>query len=183
MKSPRDAIRAGLALLPESRKEQGLLMRRSILENVSLPHMDEVSRFGVFDFGRERERVGDLVRRLDVRTAGLTSLIDTLSGGNQQKVLFGKWLFRTPRVLIADEPTKGVDVGAKHAIHALITRLAEEGMGVLLISSEIEEVLGLSHRILVMRYGTVVAEFDGTTATETEVMNAAFGADAGSKTA
>lgn len=176
MKRPRDAINAGLALVPESRKEQGLLMRRSIVENVSLSHMNEVSRFGVFRFERERERAGDLVQRLDVRTSGLKALVDTLSGGNQQKVLFGKWLFRTPRVLIADEPTKGVDVGAKHAIHELIARLAAGGMGVLLISSEIEEVLGLSHRILVMRNGAIVGEFDAATATESDVMNAAFGA-------
>ena len=176
MKRPRDAIRAGLALVPESRKEQGLLMRRPIVDNLSLVHMDEVSKLGVFSFRRERERAGDLVERLDVRAAGLKALVDTLSGGNQQKVLFGKWLFRTPRVLIADEPTRGVDVGAKHAIHELIARLADNGMGVLLISSEIEEVLGLSHRILVMRNGSIVGEFDGATATETNVMNAAFGA-------
>lgn len=173
---PRDAIRAGLAMLPESRKEQGLLMRRSIVENVSLGHMGEISKLGFIQFNSERERVGDLMLRLDVRSAGLRALVDTLSGGNQQKVLFGKWLFRTPRVLIADEPTKGVDVGAKHAIHALLGELAAQGLGVLLISSEIEEVLGLSHRILVMRHGSLVAEFDGGAATETEVMNAAFGA-------
>jgi ABC-type sugar transport system ATPase subunit len=176
IKRPRDAIRAGLALLPESRKDQGLFMRRSIVENVSLAHIDDVSRGGVLLFDQERERVRGLTESLDVRAAGLGALVETLSGGNQQKVLFAKWLFRTPRVLIADEPTKGVDVGAKHAIHELIARLASEGMGVLLISSEIEEVLGLSHRILVMRYGSLVAEFDGATATETEVMNAAFGA-------
>jgi rhamnose transport system ATP-binding protein len=174
IKSPRDAIRAGLALLPESRKEQGLLMRGSIVANVSLVHMQDVSRLGVLDFRRERNRVGELVRDLDVRSAGIRSRVETLSGGNQQKVLFGKWLFRTPRVLIADEPTKGVDVGAKHAIHELITTLAAQGMGVLLISSEIEEVLGLAHRILVMRNGSLTGEFDGSTATEADVMNAAF---------
>ncbi len=183
MKRPRDAIRAGLALVPESRKEQGLLMRMPIVDNLSLVHMDEVSKLGVFNFRRERERARDLVERLDVRAAGLKALVDTLSGGNQQKVLFGKWLFRTPRVLIADEPTRGVDVGAKHAIHELIARLADHGMGVLLISSEIEEVLGLSHRILVMRNGSIVGEFDGATATETNVMNAAFGASDERKTA
>jgi len=183
IKQPRDAIRAGLALLPESRKEQGLLMRRSIVENVSLGHMGEISKLGFIQFDTERERVGDLMQGLDVRSAGLRALVETLSGGNQQKVLFGKWLFHTPRVLIADEPTKGVDVGAKHAIHELISKLAAEGLGVLLISSEIEEVLGLSHRILVMRYGLLVAEFDGTTATETEVMHAAFGAAGESATA
>ena len=107
------------------------------------------------------------------------ALVDTLSGGNQQKVLFAKWLFRPPRVLVADEPTHGVDVGAKHAIYELITRLAAEGMGVLLISSELEEVLGLAHRVLVMRGGAVVAEFDGRTDhARRRVMHAAFAAEA-----
>ena len=176
VRQPHDAIRAGLALLPESRKEQGLLMRRPIVENVSLAHVDEVSSSGVIRFKRERKQVSELVRRLDVRTSSPRALVDTLSGGNQQKVLFAKWLFRTPRVLIADEPTRGVDVGAKHSIYELIARLAADGLGVLLISSELEEVLGLSHRVLVMRGGSLVAEFDGRTATEDAVMRAAFAA-------
>jgi ABC-type sugar transport system ATPase subunit len=175
IKGPRDAIRLGIALLPESRKEQGLLMRRSIVENVGLGHLGEISKLGILNFDRERRRTGDLVEQLDVRAPGIRAVVETLSGGNQQKVLFGKWLFRTPRVLIADEPTKGVDVGAKHAIHTLLTRLAANGMAVLIISSEIEEVIGLSHRVLVMRSGSIVAEFDGADADENEIMNAAFG--------
>jgi ribose transport system ATP-binding protein len=178
VRHPRDAIKAGLALVPESRKEQGLLMRSSIIENTSLVHLGEVARLGVLRFGRERRQVVDLVSRLDVRASGPRALIDTLSGGNQQKVLFGKWLFRTPRVLIADEPTRGVDVGAKHAIYELITGLAAEGMGVLLISSELEEVLGLAHRVLVMRFGSLVAEFDSRSAAADDIMRAAFAADA-----
>ena len=98
----------------------------------------------------------------------------TLSGGNQQKVLFAKWLFRRPKLLIADEPTRGVDVGAKRQIHELLLGLARDGMGVLLISSEIEEVLGLAHRVLVMRAGRVVGEFEGDAATDEAVMTAAF---------
>jgi simple sugar transport system ATP-binding protein/ribose transport system ATP-binding protein len=174
LRRPRDGVNAGIALLPESRKEEGLLMRRSIVENVSLPYLKDVSTHGLVQPRRERREAGSLIGRLDVRTPSPTALVDTLSGGNQQKVLFAKWLFRRPRVLIADEPTRGVDVGAKQAIYALITELAAQGVAILLISSELEEVLGLSHRVLVMRLGSIVAEFDGETATDDAVMRAAF---------
>jgi ABC-type sugar transport system ATPase subunit len=114
-----------------------------------------------------------------VRARSSATRVSTLSGGNQQKVLFAKWLFRPPRVLIADEPTRGVDVGAKPAVYELIHSLAAEGMSVLLVSSEVKEVLGLAHRVLVMRAGRVVAEFLGREAAEDEVMRAAFGAERG----
>ena len=114
------------------------------------------------------------MERIDVRARGPGAKLITLSGGNQQKVLFAKWLFRPPRVFIADEPTRGVDVGAKRAIYELIRSLAEEGMAVLLISSEHLEVIGLAHRVLVMREGRVVAEFDEATMSEDAVLRAAF---------
>ena len=119
-------------------------------------------------------RVGELIKRLDVRAKSGRVPINALSGGNQQKVLFGKWLFRRPRVFIADEPTRGVDVGAKRAIYELIHSLAADGLGVLLISSEHEEVLGLAHRVLVMRAGRIVAEFTQETMSEEGVLQAAF---------
>ena len=172
--SPRAAIAAGIAMIPEDRKNQGLLMGRAIMENVSLPHLDTVSVAGVLSPREERGRVGELVKRLDVRARSTAAKVSTLSGGNQQKVLFGKWLFRRPRVFIADEPTRGVDVGAKRGIYELIRSLAEEGMAVLLISSEHEEVLGLAHRVLVMRQGRVVSELDATTMSEDAIMHAAF---------
>jgi ABC-type sugar transport system ATPase subunit len=177
VRSPRDAIEAGIAMLPEDRKYQGLLMQRSIVENVSLPHLRTVSAGGVLAGGRERRTVADLLKRLDVRAKGPGARVATLSGGNQQKVLFGKWLFRRPQVLLADEPTRGVDVGAKRSIYDLIRSLAKDGMAVLLISSEHEEVLGLAHRVLVMRGGRVVAELDDDSMSEDAVMRAAFGAD------
>jgi simple sugar transport system ATP-binding protein/ribose transport system ATP-binding protein len=152
-------------------------MQRSIVENVSLPHLSTVSAGGVLAGGRERRTVADLLKRLDVRAKGPGARVATLSGGNQQKVLFGKWLFRRPQVLLADEPTKGVDVGAKRSIYDLIRSLAKEGMAVLLISSEHEEVLGLAHRVLVMRGGRVVADLDEDSMTEDAVMRAAFAAD------
>ena len=161
-------------MLPEDRKRQGLLMLRSIVENVTLPHLEDVSSIGVMAPGAERRRTSDLISRLDVRTRSNKARVNTLSGGNQQKVLFAKWLFRTPRVFIADEPTRGVDVGAKRAIYELIHSLAAEGIAVLLISSEHEEVLGLAHRVLVMRAGRIVAEFDREAMSEGAVLHAAF---------
>ena len=174
-RSPRDAIRAGLAMLPESRK-QGLLMRRSIAENICLPHLRQLSHVGVIDGSRERQRTGAIVRQLDVRAEDVGVRVSKLSGGNQQKTMFAKWLLSPPQVLLIDEPTRGVDVGAKHAIYHIIDSLARAGMGVLLISSEIEEVLGLADRVLVMRNGRLAGEFTGTEMTEDAVLNASFGA-------
>jgi ABC-type sugar transport system ATPase subunit len=174
IRSPRGAIRAGIAMLPESRKDQGLHMRSPIVQNVSLAHLDEVSQTSVVLPRQERSRVEQLTKRVDVRASRLGAWVSTLSGGNQQKVLFAKWLFKSPRALLADEPTRGVDVGAKRAIYQLIQTLAAEGLAVLLISSELEEVLGLAHRILVIKSGRLVAEFDGRTATEDAVLHAAF---------
>ena len=121
----------------------------------------------------------ELAKRVDVRASRLSAWVSTLSGGNQQKVLFAKWLFQAPRALLADEPTRGVDVGAKRAIYELIQTLAADGLAVLLISSELEEVLGLAHRIVVIRSGRLVAEFDGRTATENDVLHAAFATGGG----
>jgi simple sugar transport system ATP-binding protein/ribose transport system ATP-binding protein len=176
VRSPRDALRHGIVLLPESREDEGLLMRRSIAENITLPHLKAVSRAGVLRRREEARHGGALMDRLDVRAHALTTSVAALSGGNQQKVLFAKWLFRRPRVLIADEPTRGIDVGAKPAVYELIHSLAAEGMSVLFVSSELNEVLGLAHRVLVMHGGRIVAEFHGRAA-EDEVMRAAFGAE------
>jgi simple sugar transport system ATP-binding protein/ribose transport system ATP-binding protein len=177
IRNPSAAVRAGVVMLPEDRKAQGLLMLRSIVDNVTLPHLGTVSRSGVVARRGERRSVTELMGRVDVRAKGPAARLDTLSGGNQQKVLFAKWLFRAPRVFIADEPTRGVDVGAKRAICELIHSLAAEGKGVLLISSEHEEVLGLAHRVLVMRQGRIVAELDRHTMSEDALLHAAFATD------
>ncbi|MBM3676741.1 MAG: sugar ABC transporter ATP-binding protein [Actinobacteria bacterium] len=174
VRTPRDAVRRGIVMLPEDRKSQGLLMLRSIVDNVTLPHLAGVTTAGVIETRRERRRAGELIDRVDVRAKTGVARVSTLSGGNQQKVLFAKWLLERPRVFIADEPTRGVDVGAKQAIYELIRQLASEGMAVVLISSEHAEVLGLAHRVLVMREGRIVAEFDGETMTEDVVLHAAF---------
>ena len=173
---PGKAVRIGIGLLPESRKDQGLLMGLSVRENTTIARLGDFTVGGFVRRGAERQRTRELVRDLDVRTSSTETAVVTLSGGNQQKVLFAKWLVRRPVVLLADEPTRGVDVGAKRQIHELVIRLAAEGTAVLLISSEIEEVLGLAHRVLVMRRGAVVSEFTGDEITEEAVMNAAFAA-------
>src|SRR5439155_5932758 len=183
LRSPRQAIEHGVVMLPEDRKSQGLLMLRSIVDNVTLPHLDHVSRLGVVSRRAERRRAGELISRIDVRARSSSAPVSTLSGGNQQKVLFAKWLLQKPRVFIADEPTRGVDVGAKRAIYELIHSLAAEGIGVLLISSEHEEVVGLAHRVLVMRGGQIVSELDLETMSEDTLLHAAFATTAQAKVA
>jgi ABC-type sugar transport system ATPase subunit len=175
IRSPGDAIARGIAMLPESRKDQGLHMRLPVGHNVTLPHLSAVSHAGVLDTNKERVAVGNLLQRLAVKPPRVSGLVSRLSGGNQQKVLFSKWLFEPPRVLLLDEPTRGVDVGAKRALYELIVSLAASGMAVLLISSEIEEILGLAHRVLVMRRGRIVAEFDQAALDEEAILKAAFG--------
>ncbi|HEX6931370.1 MAG TPA: ATP-binding cassette domain-containing protein [Streptosporangiaceae bacterium] len=123
----------------------------------------------------ERREVGQILSRLDVRSAGLSARAGTLSGGNQQKLLFARMMLAGPRVLVADEPTRGVDVGAKRAIYELLAGLAADGMAVLLVSSDVEEILGLAHRVLVMRAGRIAAELAGDDMTEAAILGAAFG--------
>jgi simple sugar transport system ATP-binding protein/ribose transport system ATP-binding protein len=175
--TPRTAMRAGVLMIPESRKEQGLLLGRPVRENVSLSTLAMVSRAGMVQRGPERRRVRDVLTRVDARGGGQSVPASALSGGNQQKLMFARSLLRDPTVLIADEPTRGVDVGAKRAIYELLTSLTAGGMGVLLISSDVEEILGLAHRVLVMRGGRVVAELTGADVTEAAILGAAFGAD------
>ncbi|MBI1257429.1 MAG: ATP-binding cassette domain-containing protein [Chloroflexi bacterium] len=178
IRSVRDAMRAGIYMLPESRKEQGLLLKQSVQDNLSLPHLDSVTTVGGIIRGKaETERIDTLIKALNVQPPTMRNRVNSLSGGNQQKVLFGKWLFKQPRLFIVDEPTGGIDVGAKQAIYELIVQLASEGMAILLVSSEMEEILGLAHRVLVMREGRIVAELSEIdhSLTEDNVMRAAFG--------
>jgi ABC-type sugar transport system ATPase subunit len=176
LRGPKDAIRAGVAFVPESRKAEGLCLGRSLSENITLPHhwAGVVSRGGFLNRRSERSKVEEILRALSVQPPRPTAIPNELSGGNQQKVVMCKCLFRTPKVLVLDEPTRGVDVNARRAIHGLITDLARQGVGVLLISSDIEEVLGLSHRVLVLRGHRVAGEFS-TDPCMADVMNACFG--------
>jgi ABC-type sugar transport system ATPase subunit len=177
-RGPRQAARHGVVMLPEDRKQQGLVMIRPVRENLTLPSLGHLATAGFVSRRTEIQRTRELAADFDIRARSLDAPVVTLSGGNQQKSLFAKWLARTPRVLLADEPTRGVDVGAKRQIHELIGRLAREGMAVVLISSELEEVIGLAHRVLVMRQGRIVAEYAGDDATLDRVLNAAFATEA-----
>lgn len=172
---PDRAIRAGVGLIPESRKDHGLLMERSVRENVSLPHLGRVARAGIVSRIAERRFVQAANTDAGVRDGGMETPMRLLSGGNQQKCLFARWLVPGLRVLIADEPTRGVDVGSKRAIYDLIASAATEGLAVLVVSSELEELVGLCHRILVMRDARFVAEFAHPDLDEAELLRHAFG--------
>jgi rhamnose transport system ATP-binding protein len=174
-RSPGRSLRAGLAMIPESRKDEGLIFARSSIENVTLSKLGDLSSFGVVRRRAERSAARRVLDRCDVRAASYAAPVGTLSGGNQQKVLLARMLLCGPRVVLADEPTRGVDVGAKRAIYDFLTALAGEGLGILLISSELEEILGLAHRTLVMRRGRIVAELQGDGMTENAILAAAFG--------
>ncbi len=170
------AIAAGLAYVTEDRKSLGLLLDESIAVNTSLANLRAVSRAGVLDRGREHQVAQDYRRRLATRCAGVDQSVMHLSGGNQQKVVLAKWLFSQPRLLILDEPTRGIDVGAKFEIYSLIAGLAEQGCGILLISSEMPELLGLCDRLYVMNEGRMVAEFPAAGTTQEMIMGAIVGA-------
>lgn len=177
-RSPAASLRAGVAMIPESRKDDGLFLRRPIRENVSLSKVGSFARFGFVRRGRERREVGDAIR-LVAGSPLLEAPAAALSGGNQQKLLFARTLLVHPGVLIADEPTRGVDVGSKHDLYELIVRLAADGMAVLFVSNEMEEILGLAHRVVVMRQGRLVAELSGEAMTEAAILEAAFGTISG----
>ncbi|HVW18474.1 MAG TPA: sugar ABC transporter ATP-binding protein [Solirubrobacteraceae bacterium] len=172
---PRRRLQAGLALIPESRKDQGLVLDRPVFENASLPRLRSLSRAGVVTRRHEQSETHAVLERCDVRARSFRAPVRALSGGNQQKVLFARVFLCQPSLVIADEPTRGVDVGAKRAIYDFLAELAEQGLGVLLISSELEELIGLAHRVVVMRAGQVAAELDGDAIDESAILAAAFG--------
>ncbi len=163
--SPRRARDLGIAYVPEDRGLQGLVRPMTVRENVTMAILDRVSRALVLDRGAENTRARDAIERFGIRTRGPEQIVRQLSGGNQQKVVLAKWLAVEPRILIMDEPTRGIDVGAKAEIHALMVRLAQQGLAILMISSELPEVLGMSDRVLVMNEGRMVASFARAEAT------------------
>jgi ABC-type branched-subunit amino acid transport system ATPase component len=169
------AMEAGLGLLPEDRKRQGLVLGLNCRENGALAVLQRWSRWGWMDRRRERNQMEALVRQLRVKAPSIESGIAGLSGGNQQKIALAKWLARECRVLVVDEPTRGVDVGAKAEIHRLLDQLACEGMAILLISSELPEVMKLSRRLLVMRGGRIVGEFQRSEFQQAAILNRMVG--------
>ena len=164
--SVRRALAAGVALVPEDRKRQGLVLPMSVRANVSMSVLGRLSRLGLLPWRREARLAEQSVRQLGIKTAGIGAAVGTLSGGNQQKVAIAKWLARDARVFIADEPTRGVDVASKAAIHDLLAQLAQQGVAVIVISSELPELLRLADRILVMRGGRLVGQVAAADATE-----------------
>jgi rhamnose transport system ATP-binding protein len=173
--SPADAIAHGIAYVPEDRRRHGVVLEMPVSENVTLAALGNLTRFGALDFRRERELAADYTRRLGVKTASIRSLVSTLSGGNQQKVALSRWLLTKPTLLVLDEPTQGIDVGAKSEIHELMTELAEQGVAILMISSELPEILGMSDRIAVMHGRTIVSVLDRAEATPERVLARALG--------
>ncbi len=174
---PAAAIRAGAALLTNDRKATGLVLPLSVRENAMLASLSRAARAGLVSRRQEEALSAPVLKRLHLRAASSESQVSTLSGGNQQKVALAKWLLTRPRLLLLDEPTRGVDVGAKHEIYELINALADEGVGILLVTSELPELLGLSDRILAMHRGRVTAEFTRAQATPEKVMAAATASD------
>jgi ribose transport system ATP-binding protein len=176
LRSPSDAIAAGVALVPEDRKQQGLVLEMSVRENIGLPGLWR-NRLPAAWLNRtaERQASGQMIERLRVRTASDRLAVQYLSGGNQQKVVIGKWLSLGPRVLMMDEPTRGIDVGAKHEIYRLMEELAQQGVAVLFVSSEMEEILNMSDRALVMHEGRIAGELDRVQLNEETVMRLATG--------
>jgi ribose transport system ATP-binding protein len=168
---PKDAIRAGLGYVPEDRKLQGVFLQMTSGENITMNILGRHASAGVLDFSRLTNRANAEVKALRIRTASLKQRAGGLSGGNQQKLLLARWLEINPRVLILDEPTRGVDVGAKAEIYALIQQLIDKGMVVLFISSELPEIVGVCDRVLVMREGEITGEVGGTTGIEITQQN------------
>lgn len=177
--NPRDSRRLGMGLLPESRKDDGLLMNRSIRENMGLSSLGRRSAVGVIKKSEDLKNIRDLMGQLDVRASGYDQIVMNLSGGNQQKVLLGRYLAAETEILILDEPTRGVDVGARGEIYELMQQLAEQGVGILMISSEVEEIVAMSDRVLVMREGRLTADLTSEEIDEDRIARAALMEDTG----
>ena len=173
--SPTTAVALGIAYVPEDRRRHGVILEMPVAANTTLATLRRVSRYGMIRFGRERRVAESFVERLGTRTPSVEDPVGNLSGGNQQKVALARWLAADPAVIILDEPTQGVDVGAKAEIHRIMGELAFRGIAIVMISSELPEVLGMSDRVAVMHGGRVVGVLDRTMATQERVMEMALG--------
>jgi len=159
-RSAADAIAAGIVYVPEERGRQGVIIGMPIFQNVSLPSLHRASKSGVLMLAEEFRLARAYTQRLDLRAASLSQDVGTLSGGNQQKIVIAKWLATSPKVIILDEPTKGIDIGSKAAVHGFMAELVAEGLSVIMVSSELPEILGMSDRVAVMREGRIAAIYD-----------------------
>ena len=172
--NPSDAVEYGIGWVPEDRKQQGLVLGMNMKENASIAILQRISNlFGVINLKQQNEIVKNYIKKLNIATSSMEKQVNELSGGNQQKVVLAKWLATKPKVLIMDEPTRGIDVGAKAEVHALISQLAKEGMAILMISSEMPEIMGMSDRVIVMCQGRITGEFDTADFDQEEIMTCA----------
>ncbi|MFJ7977097.1 sugar ABC transporter ATP-binding protein [Peribacillus sp. NPDC096379] len=174
-KDPKEAINKGFGLLPEDRKKQGLLLEQSIRMNTTIASMFKIKKFGVINHNKEKEYVEDLLASIATKYGSMEDNVNSLSGGNQQKIALAKWLSADCKCLVFDEPTRGVDVGAKTEIYKIINQLAEEGVGVIVISSEMSEIIGMCDRAIVMRQGLIAGEVDKSELTENNLIKLAMG--------
>ncbi|MGE6630294.1 sugar ABC transporter ATP-binding protein [Bacillus sp. NPDC077027] len=175
IKKPNDAVKLGIGFITEDRKDEGLILDASIRENIGLPNLESFSPKGMIDKNTEQKFVDLLIKRLTIKTASSETSARNLSGGNQQKVVIAKWIGIGPKVLILDEPTRGVDVGAKREIYNLMNELTDRGVAIVMVSSELPEILGMSDRVLVIHEGAIGGEIDGKEATQERIMTLATG--------
>ncbi|SHH90249.1 sugar ABC transporter ATP-binding protein [Virgibacillus chiguensis] len=175
IKHPRDAVNAGIGFITEDRKSKGLIIHASIKENIALPNLRALSRYGIIHKRKESQLISELMQKLQVRATNEMQEVKSLSGGNQQKVVIAKWLAIQPQVLILDEPTRGVDIGAKKEIYTIMNELSKKGVAIIMISSELPEVLGISDRVMVMHEGKITAFIDREEADQESIMTAATG--------
>ncbi|QEM93909.1 sugar ABC transporter ATP-binding protein [Kosakonia radicincitans] len=175
-RQPADAIQAGIVCVPEERQKQGAIIELSIAQNISLPQLSKLNCNGVLNEAKEWALADEYARRLQVKAFSWRQAVETLSGGNQQKVVIGKWLATHPEVIILDEPTKGIDIGSKAAVHQLMSELVAHGLAVIMVSSELPEVMGMADRVIVMHEGLMVAQYNAGDATAETIVSAASGA-------
>jgi rhamnose transport system ATP-binding protein len=175
IRTPSEAVAKGIVYVPEERGRQGAITAMPIFQNVTLPSLSKTSRSGFLRLAEEFRLAREYTSRLDLRAAALDQAVGTLSGGNQQKVVIAKWLATKPKVIILDEPTKGIDIGSKAAVHEFMSELAAQGLSVIMVSSEIPEILGMSDRVIVMREGRIVGEYPRAGLTAETLVRAAAG--------
>lgn len=175
IRRPAEAIQYGMAYVSEDRKKYGLVLEMDIIKNSTLVALKKVTKWNVIDHALEVKQAEEITKRMKLKAPTLEAKVSQLSGGNQQKVVLSKWLLNNPKILILDEPTRGIDVGAKYEIYKIINELASQGVGIVLISSELPEVMGMSDRILVMSEGRITGEFQRHEATQEKIMTCATG--------
>jgi ribose transport system ATP-binding protein len=175
IKSPHDAIKAGIAFVTEDRKSQGLILDLSVRENFSITNLKKISKNSLISSKTEVSLVDEMIEKLHVKTSGRELSVKSLSGGNQQKIVIGKWLGINPKILILDEPTRGVDVGAKKEIYQLINDLTKQGVSIIMVSSELPEILGMSDRVLVIHEGKLSGVLNKSNASQEKIMQLATG--------